>query len=444
MSTLAAALAIVRKDLRIYFRDRVGLALGFLLPLVLVTVFAFVNRLMAGGGGSAFSKASLWVADEDLSEASRRFVAALRAAKTLTVHPSPDEKQVDAAGLREKLKDGEAHHALIVEKGFGASLDQGELPTLRLLRDPDRDIEEQLISIGLMQATFSALGPDAAAPLTARALELAGLPKEWRERITAVAKTFTTSVAGLFKEKEEQGAKAPDDGPSFQEMFTQIVPLQREDFRPPERPKQLTYMMAHTISGTSVMMLMFGLVACASLLLREREGGTLPRLLLAPSDHGAILWGKFLFTAAIGATQLVILFAFGALVFHVDVMRDPASFLIVTASLLAAVTAFGMLIATWARTTKQAEGISTLAILVMSAVGGAWFPLQMLDLATPVRVVMGCTLTHWAVSAYQGLFWYGKSWSDGGMLASIGVMIGFALVASLLSRRLFERRYVGD
>jgi ABC-2 type transport system permease protein len=485
MSFLPAALAVARKDLRISLRDRTGLALGFLLPLVLVAVFSFVNRVLAGGdGGGAFSRAALWVADEDGSKASRRFVDALREASTLHVRPEAGKPPVDGAALRKRIVDGDIHHGLVVERGFGATIARGELPTLRLLRDPDRAIEEQLIAIGLMQATFSALGPDFSAPLTARALELAGLPKEWRGRMLAVSTVFTTSVEALFREKEERerpagsgaaepagtaggggeagggtagaskgevgggmaGASKADDGPapSFQEMLTQLVPLVREDHRPPSRPRQLTYMLAQTVSGIGVMMLMFGLVACGTLLLREREAGTLPRLLLSPCDRSAILWGKFLFTAAMGAMQLVVLFAFGELVFRVGALRNPVTFAAVSISVLVAATSFGMLIGAWARTTRQAEGLATLVILVMSAVGGAWFPLQMLDLSTPVKVVMGCTLTHWGVSAYQGLFWHGKDLADSSMQLSIGVLWGFAIAAAALSRRLFERRYVGD
>jgi ABC-2 type transport system permease protein len=201
-------------------------------------------------------------------------------------------------------------------------------------------------------------------------------------------------------------------------------------------------MLAHSVSGIGVMMLMFGLVACASLLLRERESGTLVRLLLSPADHGAILWGKFLFTAGIGALQLTLLFTFGAFVFGVNPLQDPATFAVVTLSVLAAVTAFGMLIGTWAKTAKQAEGSSTMVILLMSALGGAWFPLQMLDLGTPMQIAMRCTLTHWAVSSYQGMFWSGLSWTSPEMLRKIAVLWGFAVVASVVARRLFQERYV--
>ncbi len=419
MKTLGTAWAIACKDLRVYFRDRTGVALGFLLPLILVTVFGFMNRLIAGGdGGSAFSRATVWVADADQSEQSRTFVAALRGAQTVNVQPDQNEKPVDAAALRTKLEDGEIHHALLIESGFGTALTKGELPTLRMLR-------------------------------------------EWRERTAALSKFFTAGVRQLFVEHEatvEADAKpaaenharnataagsAAPPGFSINDFMRQIVPIEREDFRPPERPKQLSYMLAHTVSGIAVMMLMFGLVACAGQLLRERESGTLVRLLLSPADRDAIVLGKFLFALIVGAGQLVLLFAFGSIVFKVDVLRDAPTFLVITLAVLLAVTAFGMLIGTWAKTQKQADGVSTLAILVMSAVGGAWFPLQMLDLPPAAKVVMQCTLTHWAVSAYQGLFWYGRSLGHPEMLRCLEVLLGFAVVASCLARWLFTRRYVG-
>ena len=454
MNLFRAALLIARKDLLLYARDRTGLALGLVLPLVLVAVFSYVDKMMAGdGGGGAFSKAALWVADEDQSETSGRFIAALRDAKTINVKPETgkaDAKPVTAAELRQKLHDGDLHHGLVIAKGFGETVARGELPQLRLMRDPDREVEEQLISIGLMQAVMATLGSDFAAPLTTRALEQAGLPKEWRDRTLALSKTFSSGIETLFKEKADTEKKAAPEaktadsaGFDMTQIVGQLVPIEHEDFRPPERPKQLTYMLAHTVSGIGVMMLMFGLVACAGLLLREREGGTLPRLLLAPAPHAALLLGKFLFTALVGAAQLTLLFAFGAIVFHVDVLRDPVTFLAISLSVLVAVTAFGMLIGTWAKTQKQADGVSTLVILVMSALGGAWFPLQMLDLSPAVKMVMGCTLTHWAVSAYQALFWYGKGLTDKPILTSIAVLWGFAIVASFASHRLFKKRYVG-
>jgi len=461
MKTLPAALAIAAKDLRLFFRDRTGMALGFLLPLVLVGVFGFVMKI-ANGPTGGYSRASLWVVDLDRSEASRRFVAALREAETIDVRPAADAPPVDEASVRRELEDGEIHHALLVPSGFGAAIEKKELPQLRMLRDPDRAMEEQLISIGLMQAAIGALGPDFSEAFTTRMLEQAGLPKEWRERTTALTRVFAGGVRALFEEKEvaeqkgdaaggatpagtKDGAK---DGakPAFSmgDFLGQLVPVTHEEFRPPARPKQLSWTLAHTVSGIGVMMLMFGLMACATQLLREREEGVLPRLLLSPADRGAILWGKYLFALVIGALQLALLFAFGAVVFQVEVLRDPAAFLVVSAVVLLAVTAFGMLIAAWARTSKQAEGLSTLLILVMSALGGAWFPLQLFKdrLPAPVTWLMKATLTDWAIRSYQALFWDAKGLGDRSLLTNLAVLLGFTVAATALARRLFQKRYV--
>ena len=453
MNMLATAWVMAKKDLRVFSRDRTGLALGLLLPVVLVTVFGFVMKVV-NGGDSGVSRATLWVVDQDATDLSRRFVAALRSAETLKIRPAVNESAVDEASVRQDITDGELHHALIVPAGFGATLAKKELPQLTMLRDPDRELEEQLIAVGLMQAAIVALGPDFSEAFTTRMLERAGIPKEWRERTTALTRAFAGGVRTLFEEREAAvtagapagGATTKDDdaAPTFNpaDFMGQLVPITHEDFRPPERPKQLSYMLSHTVSGIGVMMLMFGLVACGTQLIREREEGVLPRLLVAPADRLAILWGKYLFALIVGTVQLTLLFCFGAFVFQVDVLRDPPAFLVVSLVVLLAITAFGMLVAAWAKTSKQAEGLSTLIILVMSALGGAWFPLQRFDLPPAVKFAMSCTLTDWAIRSYQALFWRGHGLGDSDVQVNLAVLLGFTVAATIAARTLFLRRYV--
>jgi ABC-2 type transport system permease protein len=451
MSFAAAAWTIARKDLRMFFRDRTALLLGFALPLALCAVFGFVTKFVFAGEGG-LSKTTLWVADLDGSEPSRAFVEALRGAETIRLRPGPDDDPESAESLRKKVEDGEAHHALVVEEGFGEALAAGRLPTLRMFRDPDRSLEAQMVSIGLLQAFFETAGKDHAPLLTARAMELLGLPAQWHDRILAVSKAFSVGVQALFEEAERTGAfeeepssdgSDSEAGPDFSSVMRDLVPVEAFDLKPPERPKRLTYMLAHTMSGIGVMMLMFGLVACGSLLIQEREKKTLDRIRMTPAPSAALLGGKYLFAAICGALQVALLFAFGAFVFHVDVLADPATLLVVCLATLLAVSSFGILVAAWAKTQKQAEGVSTLVILVMSAIGGAWFPIQIVDdLPLPALVASRATLTHWSVSAYQGLFWYGKRWTDPAMLTSIGVLLAFAVVAGVAAWLLYRRRYV--
>ncbi|MFH0944724.1 MAG: ABC transporter permease [Planctomycetota bacterium] len=454
MNIFKASWTIARKDLRVYFRDRTGMALGFGLPIVLVVAFGFIYKMTFGSEGG-MSRTTLWVADEDQTPASDAFVGQLRVSNMLRVQPDPGEAGQAREKLRSLVEDGEAHHALVIEGGFEQALEEGRLPTLTLYQDPGRELESQMISIGMMQA-FLATDPEKISPLlTARALHLSGLPESFSEKVLALSTFFSSSVTSLFKEAGgeplEQQSGDPEEesspgrqGGSFSEVMTGLVPVEKVDVKPPERPRQLSYMLAHNIAGISIMMLMFGLVACGTLLIKERDQGTLQRLMLSSLPRESLLFGKFLFTAFIGACQLAVMFAAGAVIFQVNLLQDPVTLLVLSLTLIFSVTAFGMLIAAFARTTNQAEGSSTIIILLMSALGGAWFPVYMFDLPTAGEIATRCTLTFWAMSGFQGMLWYGKPWSDPAMLTDISVLLGFGVVASLAAVALFRRRYVGN
>jgi ABC-2 type transport system permease protein len=89
-----------------------------------------------------------------------------------------------------------------------------------------------------------------------------------------------------------------------------------------------------------------------------------------------------------------------------------------------------------ARSRKQLEGLSTIVVLTMSALGGSWWPLAI----TPdwYQFLGHFTINAWAMDGYQGLFWYGKDLL--GILPQIGVLLGIACGTSLVAWRLWERR----
>jgi len=445
MRLVPAAFLLLRKDLRVYFRDRNGMLLGLLLPIALVLVFGYIMQV-AFGGGSAMPKVTLWVADADASEASARLVAELRGVDMLAVRPAVGGAAVDAAGVRAKVADGEAHHALVIEAGFGAALAAGKAPPLLVVRDPGRQMEDRVVGVGLMQAYMAATRGRAWPTLLAQSLQRQGMSDDGAARVVEAAQGVQTLIAGFVGDREPATAstEAPthSGGPAdLGDLFGTMVPLRHEDVEPPSRPKSLSYQIAQSVSGVTVMMLMFGLVACSTTLLAERDGGTLRRLFVAPIDRRAVLFGKFLFCLVVGLLQLGIVFGVGEAVFRVGTFRDPVTLLVLGLTWTACATSFGMLVAAWAKTQKQAEGLSTLLILVFAAVGGCWFPVQIADLPLAASLVTRATPTYWAMSGFQGMFWHQRAFYEPPMLLAIGVQLGLAVVGGTLALRWFARRY---
>ena len=428
MKRTSAAWALARKDLRLFFRDRTGVLLGFLLPVSLVTIFGYLMGMMTGGGGGGpMPRATVWVADEDGTARSAAMLEELRGSAMLRLRPRLDAEGAlidtprDAATLRTQVEEGDVDLALILEPGFGAALDAGTTAPITLVRDPGMSLESQLVGISILQALASLTDGAVFTDLVASQMREAGTPE--------------VAIEGM-----RQMSTAIDMGPlmSGEGLYA------TEDYRPPDRDEDVTYAQAQAVGGIAVMMVLFGLTSAAVTLLREREEGTMRRLLSLPLPASAVLMGKALSVAIVGLMQITVLFLVGEMLFGIGIWRDPITLFALMISTVAAASAFGLLIAGWAKTPKQAEGMSTLIILVMSCLGGSWFPLQMLDLPAGISIAMRLTLNHWSVSGFQDLFWRTDSLADASIQTSIGVLWLFTVVAGWLALRLFRRNYLGQ
>ena len=450
------AWVLAKKDLRVYFRDRIAVLLGFGLPIVLCTVFA--GAMGAIGGGRSVGRIELVVEDADRSDASRRLVAELQKSKGLRLDILAADSKDTARG---SVADGDAPAGILVGAGFGAALaGGGDLP-LTLYRDPAKAIEQQILAGNLIPAFLGALGGGVGKRLTGKVLDALDFPMIGRGPAQAILDASWASMESLVSELQEQGAltdgepeggseseasadekegeEADENGSfDFASAAAEILGIRVEDVTGGEEhaKAEKAGMQANSVAGMAVMMLLFGLVHCGGTLLDEQESGTLDRLRLAPGASGAILGGKFLFTWIVGVVQIAVLFVYAKFVFDVPIFRAPLALVVLSGATASAVTGFGVLFAVVSRSRKQLEGLSTIVVLSMSALGGSWWPLAI----TPdwYQKLGHFTINAWAMDGYQGIFWYGKDLS--GILPEIGVLAGIALVTSLLGWRLWERR----
>jgi hypothetical protein len=67
----------------------------------------------------------------------------------------------------------------------------------------------------------------------------------------------------------------------------------------------------------------------------------------------------------------------------------------------------------------------------------------MVELPLAGEIVTRATLTYWAMSAYQGLFWNGLAFHDGAILECLGVLWTFAIAATGLALRRYRRSCLG-
>lgn len=455
---LRTAWNLARKDLLLFGRDRTALLLTFLLPIVLGTIFGTAMSSMAGGGGggAAAPRVELVVEDRDRSEESQDLIAALRAAAGLDVSLVDDARRPVAGGSKPC--------GLVIPAGYGAGVAAGEPPELTLLRDPSRTISQQVVLFQLAPVLLPRQAQALGAGVMGRALDLIDFPFAGRTEAEAALRASYERIEALIGELVTRGeweGTEPAAGLAPEPGASSPVAIREPGFDPlRELPRflglasedvvgrsatglQRSYGPSHAFAAMAVMMLLFSVVGAGGTLLQEQAEGTLTRLRLTPAAGGAVLIGKLIAVSLISLAQLVLLFTYGGLVFDVPVLDAPLHLALVSLVWVWLAIGIGILFSVACRTQKQLEGLSTLVILVMSAVGGAWFPREI----TPewFRAVGSITPVAWAMDAYHGVLWYGKGIlptdERPGIWLQLALMLGVGSLLLVLAFRRYSKRF---
>lgn len=364
------------------YRDPLGLALTFVLPLLLFSIFAAV---FGGLDDAANRPVRAAIAVEDDSDAARSFVKKLdESGRVLEVgHPG---SRAEAEAL---VRAGVAGGAIVVPVGFGAALEA--------LAGGEAASQAEVLLL--------ANGAD---PLASQAL--AGLVR---------AVTLELG-AEEFSDKPFEGGNA---------LRVTIVDVLGGAGKRPS--------ISHFAAGIGVMFLLFSLGGRSGLLIDERESGVLMRARAAGATLGEVLFAHGVFLALLGALQVTAMFCWGAVAFGLDLFtpRHLAGFALVTTASATAAAAFALVLATACRTRSQLQGVSAVVVLVMSALAGSMVPRFLMPEA--LQQVGQLFFNAWALDAYQAIFWYESSPAD--LIPRVSALLAAAAVLALVALRLGRR-----
>jgi ABC-2 type transport system permease protein len=193
--------------------------------------------------------------------------------------------------------------------------------------------------------------------------------------------------------------------------------------------------LAFMAPSMAILFLMFTTTSGGRTILTERRAGTLPRLLVSPTRASQVLAGKVVGVYSTGLAQMAILIGASALLFGVR-WGDPVAVLLITLALVAAATAWGILIAAYARSPAQANAIGTAMALVFGAAAGNFLPRQVMP--DWLQSLSRISPNAWGLEAFEAL-------SRGGTLFDIVLpIIALWLMATVLfgaSVVAFRRQY---
>ncbi len=129
------------------------------------------------------------------------------------------------------------------------------------------------------------------------------------------------------------------------------------------------------LPGFSIMFVLVAVIFNASLgLHNERDWGTLPRLLAAPSGLNRILLGALGARFILGVLEMMVFLGFSHFVFGVSLGSSPVTVVVLACAVVLPTVATGLLVAAVTRTREQAQPLSLAVVMLLSGLGGLWWP----------------------------------------------------------------------
>jgi ABC-type multidrug transport system permease subunit len=372
-------LDIGHTDLRLFMKHPSAYVWLFVVPLAFVYFIGSANR----GAGDPYNRTPpVLIENADTNFLGRIFLDELASQKMWLLDPTNRET---------------AARVIRIPADFTSKILRQEQSKVQFLhRDTSGEADAALIEVRLVRALIAMNG---------HLLEVA----------------TQTNGAGTLTEEKLRAVMAAPDPVGLNASFAGRKPV----------PSGFSF----SLPGILVMYLMMNLLIFGGATVSaERRNGVIKRLMVYPVTHFEIVTGKIYGLMLLGLAQILFFLAVGKFLFHVSLGANlPAVTL--TLILFAWVAgSLGVLVGSLIAAPDRVNGICVLAGLLLAAVGGCWWPLEIGPPA--LKTIALCTPTGWALVALHQLISFGSGF--GAVLLPLAVLVAFGVAANALAARFFR------
>jgi len=395
---------LAQKDLKIFFTDKKALFLALLLPIGLITLFAFAFGGVAEGEEEESSPIVVLYADEDNTVASKNIILGLDSIPGIELIAETKDNAIT------QIKKGDRIANIIIYKGFEDSLNAGNNIPVEMQFDKSREMEVSILQNLLFSKISNIKGERDADK---------GIDRVMEKMFPNLAQPVQDSIKNNIQRGMEEENKSEN-----LIIMTSLV-----------GDEESNWGLIQAVAGTAIMMLLFSVSAIGQSMLEEKENGVLKKLLQSPVKPFEIMMSKMLTATIISIFQLTVMFLFSWVTFDLDIFIDIPALIIMILFTAFACSSFGVLLSAIVTTKKQADSLGTIIILFMSAVGGSMIPLYIMPSFMQDAAVV--SVNYWSIQGFYDIFW--RKTGIESIIGNVLVLGGITVVVLMVSGYFFKR-----
>jgi ABC-2 type transport system permease protein len=391
--------ATIIKDIRILLRDKVGISLMFIMPIILVVVvtsiqnstFQLVNK----------NKLSIIINNSDTGQASKQLIKAIDKIgmfKASQVSGDKTEQQI-----AEAMHQHDAMLGIIIPSNFSAkvaakskSVAGKALTSFGLQGDPVKNVGD----VDPLTVYYNPILQDNIRLSVQGALRSALQLVESRETLRSL----------YFSINEKQLPESLENEMLNNKTAINEIPVSKDGTRTTPNATQ------HNVPAWTIFAMFFIIMSLGGSVVREKISGSFIRLKTLPTNYLVGLLSKQITYLVVTMLQAAVIFSMGIWLFPflglpaLNLPSDILALIIVTLVCGWCAVSYAMCVGVFAQTQEQANGFGAVSIVILASIGGLMVP--SFAMQGFFKSAANLSPMHWCLQAYYTLFLEGGKLKD--------------------------------
>ena len=391
--------ATIIKDIRILLRDKVGISLMFIMPIILVVVvtsiqnstFQLVNK----------NKLSIIINNSDTGQASKQLIKAIDKIgmfKASQVRGDKDGQQMADAMHRQ-----DAMLGVIIPANFSA----------KVAAKSKNVAGKALNSFGLQGDTVKQAGDiDPVTiyynPVLQESIRLS-VQGAIRSALQLVESRETLRSL-YFSINEKELPESLENEMLNNKTAINEVPVSKDGTRSTPNATQ------HNVPAWTIFAMFFIIMSLGGSVVREKTSGSFIRLKTLPTNYLVGLLSKQITYLMVTMLQAAVIFSIGIWLFPfvglpaLNLPSDVLALVIVTIVCGWCAVSYAICVGVFAQTQEQANGFGAVSIVILACIGGLMVP--SFAMQGFFKSAANISPMHWCLQAYYSLFLEGGKLKD--------------------------------
>ena len=385
--------ASIHKEFLLLVRDRAGLALMFLMPLVLVIVITIIQdntfKIVSN------SKISLILVNNDQGDIGKTLEESLEESKSFSINSSIEGRPATAEMAERIVASGDYKLGIVLPEGLSAGIHQQIKNRISLM----------LADFGLAENVSTELDTLEILiyfdPVTRKAFKDSIRNSIEKIILQVESRMMYEIIYAELSKSNPEASQQLFDKPDELVIYKEIIASHSEKEIIPNS-------VQHNVPAWTMFAMFFIVISLSGNLVNEKKQGSSVRLRTIPGTSSVVLAGKLIIYTTVCLVQFGLMLIAG--LFFMPMIGLPTLVLgtnyfpmlaVALFSALAA-TGYGIAVGSIASSQEQASTFGAISVIILAALGGIWVPV--FAMPPTMQFVSKFSPLNWGLTGFYDIF----------------------------------------